>query len=130
TDAIARAIGAVPVPVFTAIGDEIDRSIADEVAHQAHKTPTTAAAQVVSMVRAFLDRLDERWSTGRRAALAATTVASGRLDERTARVTRAAERAVARQEVRLDAAVARIVRGGTRTLQRAEVEVDQRGEGL
>lgn len=130
TDAIARAIGAMPVPVFTGIGHEIDRSIADEVAHQAHKTPTAAAAQVVSMVRAFLDRLDERWSTGRRAALAATTVASGRLDERTVRVTRAAERAVARQEVRLDAAVARIVRGGTRTLQRAEVEVDQRGEGL
>ena len=130
TDLIARAIGAMPVPVFTGIGHEIDRSIADEVAHLAHKTPTAAAAAVVAMVRAFLDRIDERWSTGRRAALAATTVAAGRLDRRTIRVTRAAERAVTRQELRLEDDAARIVRGGTRTLQRAETVVDQQGLGL
>ncbi|MEO6989550.1 MAG: exodeoxyribonuclease VII large subunit [Aquihabitans sp.] len=130
TDMIARAIGAMPVPVFTGIGHEVDRSIADEVAHRAHKTPTAAAADVVTMVRAFLDRVEERWSTGRRAALAATAVASGSLDRRTTRVTRLAERAVTRQAVRLEDDATRIVRGGTRTLQRAETVVDQQGMGL
>ena len=36
---IARAIATCPVPVLTGIGHEVDRSVADEVAHTAHKTP-------------------------------------------------------------------------------------------
>ena len=40
----ARAIAGLGVPVVTGIGHETDRSVADEVAHSAHKTPTAAAA--------------------------------------------------------------------------------------
>src|SRR4051812_46298230 len=36
---IARAIAAAPVPVLTGLGHEIDRSVADEVAHTSLKTP-------------------------------------------------------------------------------------------
>ena len=46
-------------PVLTGIGHEVDRSIADEVAHTAHKTPTAAAAAVVNRVRAYLADVDE-----------------------------------------------------------------------
>ncbi len=41
---IARAIAAAPVPVLTGLGHEIDRSVADEVAHTSLKTPTACAA--------------------------------------------------------------------------------------
>ena len=37
---IATAVATAPVPVLTGLGHEIDRSVADEVAHLALKTPT------------------------------------------------------------------------------------------
>jgi exodeoxyribonuclease VII large subunit len=49
---IARAIANCPIPVFTGVGHEIDRAIADEVAHTAFKTPTACAANLVERVRA------------------------------------------------------------------------------
>ena len=53
-EAIARAIAAMPVPVITGIGHEIDRSIADLVAHTMLKTPTACAGHLVERVRASL----------------------------------------------------------------------------
>lgn len=49
SELLARTIAGLAVPVFTGIGHETDRSVADEVAHTAHKTPTAAAAAVVAM---------------------------------------------------------------------------------
>ncbi len=120
TDLIARTIAGMPVPVFTGIGHEVDRSIADEVAHAAHKTPTAAAAAVVDLVRLFLDRVDDRWSAARRAAVAAAAVADSRLDRRATRVGRAGGRTLSRHHVRLDTAAGRSARGAERVLQRAD----------
>lgn len=117
---IARAIAAMPVPVLTGIGHEIDRSVADDLAHTAHKTPTAAAAALVAQVRDFLGRLDVAWSRSRRAALAATSVAAGRLDERTTRIARAGVRTLARHDARLDDRSRRVARGASRTLTRAD----------
>ncbi|HEX9259245.1 MAG TPA: exodeoxyribonuclease VII large subunit [Acidimicrobiales bacterium] len=61
TEAVARAIAAAPVPVFTGLGHEIDRSVADEVAHTCFKTPTALAAHLVSRVRAHQSRADQSW---------------------------------------------------------------------
>ena len=47
-ETIARAIAAAPVPVLTGLGHEIDRSVADEVAHTSLKTPTACAAALVA----------------------------------------------------------------------------------
>jgi len=49
---VAEGIARCPVPVITAIGHEIDRSIADVVAHHACKTPTAAAGDLVDRVAA------------------------------------------------------------------------------
>lgn len=46
SEALARTICGLRIAVFTGIGHETDRSVADEVAHTAHKTPTAAAAAV------------------------------------------------------------------------------------
>lgn len=47
---LALAIANCRLPVFTGIGHEIDRSIADEVAHTACRTPTACADEVIEMV--------------------------------------------------------------------------------
>jgi exodeoxyribonuclease VII large subunit len=62
SEVVATAIAGCRKPVFTGIGHEIDVSIADEVASKAFKTPTACAAQVVEMVRAFIDNTEHVWS--------------------------------------------------------------------
>jgi exodeoxyribonuclease VII large subunit len=61
SELIARAIAGLDVPVLTGIGHDIDRTIADEVAHVAYKTPTACAQAVVDDVRAFRRRTVEVW---------------------------------------------------------------------
>ncbi len=56
---LAVAIARCPLPVVTAIGHDIDRSIADLVAHQSCKTPTAAAEFLVDIIDAEAARLDE-----------------------------------------------------------------------
>jgi exodeoxyribonuclease VII large subunit len=56
---IARTIASCPIPVFTGVGHEIDRAIADDVAHTAFKTPTACAAHLVERVRAHAADVDE-----------------------------------------------------------------------
>ncbi len=60
SEALARAICKMPIPVLTGIGHEIDTSVADHVAHTAYKTPTACAAALVSMTANFVDLLQER----------------------------------------------------------------------
>ncbi len=60
---IARTVATLPVPVWTGIGHEIDRSVADEVAQRAFKTPTACAAALVERVDTFLRAVESRWAT-------------------------------------------------------------------
>lgn len=49
---VAEAVARCPCPVLTGLGHEIDRSIADEAAHTAVKTPTKVAELLVERVTA------------------------------------------------------------------------------
>ncbi len=60
-EALARTIATCRVPVLTGVGHEVDRSIADDVAHRAYKTPTACAAGLVQAVRAYRDRVETLW---------------------------------------------------------------------
>ena len=61
-EAIATAIATSSLPVFTGLGHEIDRSVADEVAHSALKTPTACAAALVERVQAFRNSCELAWT--------------------------------------------------------------------
>ncbi len=50
---LAEAIARAPLPVLTGIGHETDRTVADEVAHTAQKTPTAVAAYILTHNAAF-----------------------------------------------------------------------------
>lgn len=72
---IGRAIATCPLPVITGIGHEIDKTVADVVAHAAVKTPTAAADLLVEVNAHFegtvirlLDRIAQH--TQQRVALA------------------------------------------------------------
>ena len=58
---IATAIANCRLPVFTGIGHETDFSVADEVAHQSHKTPTACATAVIEIVREFIESTEQVW---------------------------------------------------------------------
>lgn len=50
---VAHAVARSTVPVLTGVGHEIDRSVADVVAHTACNTPTACAAALVERARRF-----------------------------------------------------------------------------
>ena len=57
-ESVAIAVANSTRPVLSGIGHEIDRSVVDEVAHTAFKTPTACAAALVQTVAAFDQNLD------------------------------------------------------------------------
>ena len=143
---VARAIATATTPVITGIGHDIDRSVADEVAHTATTTPTAAARTVVDRVNAWLGRLAEHEHAvitgGRRAiaraehrvalvrrgivgaALSAVDRADRRVGHDTARLARSARRADARSRAQLDLAVARIDVARRHALRRASDRIE------
>lgn len=140
-EAIATAIAMSPLPVFTGLGHEIDRSVADEAAHTALKTPTACAAALVEHVLAYRARTEQAWqgiarladrglrsssadvdglaTSIRHRVLAAVERSDERITQRAQRVRVGAGRVVDRAEMRLDGAVATL----RRTPQRLDPEV-------
>ena len=134
--AIATAIATSPLPVFTGLGHEVDRSVADEVAHSSLKTPTACAAALVEHVNAFQSEVELVWSAVdlrasrvlreagtslaalahgvRRASVSAVERSDDRLGHRRQRLAAAADRALERCSDRLAAAHVALCRAPAR----------------
>jgi exodeoxyribonuclease VII large subunit len=123
-EAIATAIATSALPVFTGLGHEIDRSVADEVAHTALKTPTACAAALVERVLAFQQRTETAW--GAIAHLAAMGLQSAVADTATIgeRIRVQVVGAVDRSEERLAQRAGRVRLGAVRVVERADARVD------
>src|SRR5690606_31861669 len=133
SEVIARALPGLDVPVLTGIGHDVDRSVADEVAHACYKTPTACAQAVVADVRAVEQRTAEAWqgvvaaarrqgrleaerlrACGRHVAVATRqglAAADADLANRRSRVRRAAAGALARSTAGLDRRLGRVEAG-------------------
>lgn len=149
---IARLIAGATVPVLTGIGHEIDTSVADAVAHSAHKTPTACAAAIVEQVRLAAARGEGAWtavaaqaaSVGRRAerslegqagALAAAAGAVGgeayhRLDRQAGQVTHLASLGLAAAGSRVQERAHRAERAVATALDSAADRLHQAGRHL
>lgn len=143
---VARAIAASPHPVVTGVGHEVDRSVADEVAHTAAKTPTAAAQHLVGLVGAALGRaeagyaavvvaadrrvhaasqhLDRVATRAATAATAATRTELGRIDTMAARLAPATHRQLGRLDDTLRSHGHRLRSAGRRTLDEADRHLD------
>lgn len=146
SERIATTIAMVPCPVLTGIGHEIDRTIADEVAHTALKTPTACAGELVGQVARYVndtevafeaiaqrsvaltDAADHRLSDTARRIAGRTNAAVERADERltmrSAQLRRLAPAALARATDRLDAASARTLERANSMIERETGRLD------
>jgi exodeoxyribonuclease VII large subunit len=122
---VARAIALCPRPVVVGVGHEIDRSVADEVAHTSAKTPTATAAVLIDAVRAFEDRVEVA-ATGL-AARAAERLEAAQADLTTdgRRLVQASERALERSSTTVAALADRLRSEGHRAGERAGHLVDR-----
>jgi len=100
-EVVARTIAELDIPVWTGIGHEIDRSIADEVAHTAFKTPTACAAALVERGRAFASLVEGMRSEIVDRARQVIEHSGQRQADLAGRTARAARTALARHEERL-----------------------------
>jgi exodeoxyribonuclease VII large subunit len=121
---IAVAIATCPVPVLTGLGHEIDRSVADDVAHRALKTPTACAGALIEAVAEYRGATEATWS-----AIAATsdrmlTAARSSLTDRAHRVARRTHAAVERADERLAVRRDRLRALPDRGLDAASVRLD------
>ncbi len=85
TLALAENVAQFPLPIITGIGHDRDESILDMVSHQRVKTPTAAAALLVSHLTEVLDRVEQ---AGERV----TRYALQRMEVERLRLSRLAER--------------------------------------
>jgi exodeoxyribonuclease VII large subunit len=119
---LALAISQSTVPVLTGIGHHVDRAVADEVAHQAFKTPTEAAEFLVRRVGASETRLAEATSRLLRAAGHERERALRRF-ERVSEGLRGAVRRAERDSARVADVRDRLARLARRRLERGEREI-------
>ena len=101
TEPIALAIAMCAVPVLTGLGHEIDRSVADDVAHRALKTPTACAGALIDAVAEYRDTTEATWSAISAVADRSLTTAHAALTDRAHRVARRTHAAVERADERL-----------------------------
>lgn len=119
-ESIAVAIANAPVPVFTGLGHEIDRSVADEVAHSAFKTPTACAVALIERVQAFAQQSEQAWATVNLRSAQHLDRASTALVDRARRIEQRTIGAVERSDQRLGDRSHRVAMAATRALGRAE----------
>ena len=118
-EAIATAIALSPLPVFTGLGHEIDRSVADEVAHSALKTPTACAAALVEHVVAYRQRTEQLWTAIERRAERRVTAAAADVAELAHGIRLRVDAAVQRAHERLSQRARRVGIGSGRVVDRA-----------
>ncbi len=125
SEVIARSIAASGVVVWSGIGHETDRSVADEVVHTAWKTPTACAAALVEAVRLARDRAEGSWER-------VLDLAAAQLETHAARHDRRARSIASSCRVGLDRAAsdmahrrARVVRDASQLLRSADARLER-----
>ena len=122
-ESIALAIATSALPVFTGLGHEIDRSVADEVAHRALKTPTACAAALVERVAEYLAIVENNWLAIAQRAERVVDRHDGRLDEIAIGLGDRLRGALDRGDERLHHRASRVRDGARRVVERADVRL-------
>jgi exodeoxyribonuclease VII large subunit len=122
-ESIAIAIATSELPVFTGLGHEIDRSVADEVAHRALKTPTACAAALVERVAEYLAIVENNWKAIAQRAERVVDRHDGRLDEIATGLGDRLRGALDRGDERLHHRASRVRDGARRVVDRADAQL-------
>ena len=122
-EAIATAIALSPLPVFTGLGHEIDRAVADDVAHSALKTPTACAAALVERALQFRQATEDVWAAIERRGATAVAAAEAEVAALAHQIRQRVVSSVERGDERLAQRVQRLRGGAERVLERADQRV-------
>jgi exodeoxyribonuclease VII large subunit len=122
-EAIAMAIANAGLPVLTGLGHEVDRSIADEVAHSSFKTPTACAQFLVQSARDYLGRAERTYAAAIERARERVDSAEQRLGDRAHRIARRTHAAVGRADEGLASRQLAVHRSAIRQLAGADRRV-------
>jgi exodeoxyribonuclease VII large subunit len=117
---IARAIASSPVPVLTGLGHEVDRSVADEVAHTTLKTPTACAGELIARAARYAADTEATFAAIVRESRQGLTAATTDLSETAHRIARRTHAAVERADERLAMRVGTLARTAPACLDRAD----------
>jgi exodeoxyribonuclease VII large subunit len=129
-ETIALAIATCPLPVFTGLGHEIDRSVADEVAHRALKTPTACATALVERVAEYLTVAEHTFTAIRQRAERGIDRHDGRLTEIATGLGDRVHGALDRSGERLLHRSTRVRDGARRQVERADAHLATAGATL
>ena len=110
--------------MLTGLGHEIDRSIADEVAHTALKTPTACAGALVERVAAYTVDTEAAFEAIVRRSLATADSAERRLHDVARRIAGRTNAAVERADERLTVRQARLATLAPAALDRSTARLD------
>jgi len=128
-EAVARAIFAAPVPVISAVGHEVDFTIADFVADHRAPTPTAAAEMVVPRKRELAEEMESLESSLLRAMQALLELAR-ETGERLARRLMDPSRRLREDQMRLDDLSLSLGRRFRDCLERFKDRLNHAGERL
>ena len=123
SEQIARAIAVSPIPVLTGLGHEVDRSVADDVAHTMLKTPTACAGELIARAARYSAETEAAFATILRASTLRSTAATNELSEIAHRIARRTHAAVERADERLGMRVETLARTAPNALERADRRV-------
>ena len=117
---IARSIASSPIPVLTGLGHEVDRSVADEVAHTMLKTPTACAGELIARAARYAADAEATFGSIVREGQHGLTTATTDLSETAHRIARRTYAAVERADERLGMRVAALARTAPANLVRSD----------
>lgn len=122
-ESIARAIAASPIPVLTGLGHEVDRSVADEVAHTSLKTPTACAGELIAHAMRYGADCESAFAAIVRTSTQSLEAAGTGLTDRAHRVARRTHAAVDRADERLGMRTATLARSAPAAIAQADRRV-------
>ncbi len=129
-ESIASAIAASPVPVLTGLGHEVDRSVADDVAHSALKTPTACAGELIARAARYCADSEAAFEAILRQSRLTLGAATTDLSDLAHRIARRTHAAVERADERLTMRVHTLARTAPAVLATADQRVDDARQRL
>jgi exodeoxyribonuclease VII large subunit len=117
---IARAIASSPVPVLTGLGHEVDRSVADEVAHTNLKTPTACAGELIALATRYTADTEAVYASILRESDRSLSAATTDLSDTAHRIARRTHAAVERADERLGVRIITLARAAPACLARSD----------
>ena len=125
-ESIARAIAASRVPVLTGLGHEVDRSVADDVAHTTLKTPTACAGELIDRSMRYRAETEAAFTAIVRASSAVLQRDANDLSDTAHRIARRTHAAVERADERLGMRIDTLSRSAPGAPERTGASLDER----